>query len=299
MIPKAFRERYQDIADDEFFACLEEMLPKAFRVNTLKSDNSEIKKRFREYGIGLKQMQWYDDAFVSEDPEIGSTLEHFLGKIYAQELVSMLPPLIIRDDLADAKSVLDGCAAPGSKTTQLAALMNNKGTLVANDISYTRIKALKFNLEKVGALNTVVTNQDLRFFPKSQYGAVIIDAPCSAEGTIRKNSKVFNVWSEKKIFGYSHLQKQLILKGFDLLAPGGVMVYSTCTFAPEENEAVVNYLLSQREAELEDVELEGMILDQGLDGWNRMEFDPEVKKCCRAWPQRNNTGGFFFAKVRK
>ncbi len=298
-IPKPFRERYMDIVDDPdlFFECIEKLVPKSFRVNTIKSSSSEVKENFEGYGINIKQMPWYSDAFVSDEPNVGSVFEHFLGKIYLQELVSMLPPLVIKNELGDY--VLDACAAPGSKTTQLAAMMENKGTLIANDISYSRIKALKFNLEKVGALNTLITNQDLRFFPNSSFDSILLDAPCSSEGTVRKNSKLFNIWNEKQIRGHSNLQKQLIVKAFDLLKPGGVMVYSTCTFAPEENEEVVDHLLQKREATLEKIELPNFKLSPGILQWHGREYDHQIDLVSRVWPHHNDTGGFFLAKVRK
>ncbi len=299
MIPRPFRERYADLADDSdaFFSCLEQMPPKSFRVNTIKSDVDEVRERFREYGIGIKQMPWCQEAFTSDEHDIGSTLEHFLGKIYAQELVSMLPPLVVKEELGSL--VLDACAAPGSKTTQLAALMGNKGTLIANDISYKRIKALRFNLEKSGVLNTLVTNQDLRFFPDLRFDSILLDAPCSSEGTARKNPKLFNVWSEKHVRGHSRLQKQLITRAFDLLKPGGLLVYSTCTFSPEENEEVVTHLLAERDARIEPITIPGMRTSQGIEGWRNKEFDPEVKKAVRIWPHHNDTGGFFIARFRK
>jgi len=301
MIPQTFRERYSSLVDDEdaFLSSLQRLLPKSFRVNTLKSSADEIKARFAGYGIEIRQMPWYADAFVSADPDIGSTLEHFLGKIYAQELVSMIPPLIVRKELEKARFVLDGCAAPGSKTTQLAALMENRNTIVANDISYARIKALQFNLQKAGALNTIITNQDLRFFPNRQFDVILLDAPCSSEGIMRKNDKLFRTWNEKKIFGHSRLQKQLIVKAFDLLKEGGVMAYSTCTFAPEENEEVVGYLLSKRDAKIEKIELPGFKFSRGTTEWREKQYPSEVEQCCRVWPQHNDTGGFFVARITK
>ncbi len=298
-IPKPFRERYAGIVDDPglFFETIEKLIPKSFRVNTIKSSSREVRENFEGYGIKLRQMPWYPDAFVSDEPNVGSVFEHFLGKIYLQELVSMLPPLVLKNELGDY--VLDACAAPGSKTTQIAAMMQNKGTLVANDISYSRIKALKFNLEKAGALNTVITNQDLRFFPSSSFDSIILDAPCSSEGTVRKNSKLFNIWSEKKIHGHSSLQKQLVLKAFDLLKSGSAMVYSTCTFAPEENESVIDHLLQKREAKLEKIKIPDFRLSPGITEWNGKEYDPEIEKVARVWPHHNDTGGFFLAKVRK
>ncbi|MCI0503828.1 RsmB/NOP family class I SAM-dependent RNA methyltransferase [Candidatus Micrarchaeota archaeon] len=301
-IPAPFRARYCPLVDDEnaFLASLSRLLPKAFRINTLKSTREDVSERFAGYGIGLATVPWYEDAFVCDNPEAGFSLEHFTGAIYMQELVSMLPPLLIRDILPGARMVLDGCAAPGSKTTQLAALMGNRGTIIANDVSYSRIRALKFNLEKVGALNTVITNRDLMAFPDMDFDAVIIDAPCSAEGTIRKNWEVFDTWSARGVQTYARVQKQLIVKGFDLLAPGGTMVYSTCTFAPEENEAVVDELLKSRpDAKLEPIAIDGLKTSGTVESWDGAEFDPETRKAVRIWPHHNDTGGFFLAKVKK
>lgn len=301
-IPEPFRARYCPLVDDEeaFLSSLGRRLPKSFRVNTLKSQPAVVAERFLGYGIGITPVPWYEDAFICDNPDAGFSLEHFTGAIYLQELVSMLPPLLIRDILPDARMVLDGCAAPGSKTTQLAALMGNKGTIIANDVSYSRIRALKFNLEKAGALNAVITNRDLGAFSDVQFDAVLLDAPCSAEGTIRKNWEVFDAWSEREVQKYARVQKQLIVKAFDLLKPGGTMVYSTCTFAPEENEAVVDELLKARQdARLEPITFNGLKTSKPLGSWDGAEFSAEVSKTARIWPHHNDTGGFFLAKVKK
>ncbi len=300
MIPETFSKRYCPIVDDcdAFIASLGRPLPKSFRVNTLKASAKEVKERFEGYGIGLKPVQWYGDAFVSDSLEAGSTLEHFTGGIYLQELVSMLPPLLVRSELEGAKLVLDGCAAPGSKTTQMAALMSNRGAIVANDVAYSRIKALKFNLEKTGALNAIITNRDLRSFPGLSFDVVVLDAPCSAEGTIRKNWDILSAWSEREIEKHSRLQKQLILKAFDMLAPQGRMVYSTCTFAPEENEAVVDWLLESRpDAKTMPISFEGLKSSPALESWNGQNFHPGVRNSARIWPHHNDTGGFFLSLV--
>ncbi|MEW6748905.1 MAG: RsmB/NOP family class I SAM-dependent RNA methyltransferase [Candidatus Micrarchaeota archaeon] len=300
-IPERFQERYCPMVDDEgaFLSSLERLLPKSFRVNTLKSSAEEAKERFAGYGMAIRQMPWYEDAFISEDPAVGSTLEHFTGAIYMQELVSMLPPLLVLEELKSAKLVLDACAAPGSKTTQLSALMGNRNTVIANDIDYSRIRALKFNLEKTGAVNAVVTNQDLRMFPELKFDIVMLDAPCSSEGTIRKNDELFRAWSEKSIKGCAGLQKKLIIKAYDLLAPNGVLIYSTCTFAPEENECVLQHLIQEREAKLETIApFPGLKTSKPLDSWSGSTFDGEVAKAVRIWPHHNDTGGFFLARVR-
>ncbi len=300
MIPADFVERYKDITDVELLcACLEQPLPKSFRINTLKAERAMVLERFKEYGISLKAVPWYEDAFIADKHDIGLTLEHFVGAIYVQELVSMLPPVLVADCLQEWSKVLDGCAAPGSKTTQLAALMRNKGLIVANDIDYVRIKALKSNIERCGVFNTAITNYDLRRFPNMRFDVVLLDAPCSAEGTARKNEEVFYLWSVKKILNASRLQKQLILRAFDLLKPGGVLLYSTCTLAPEENEEVVDFLLSKRNAYLEEVEIKGWRYDRALEEWQGKRFSEEVSKAVRIWPHQNDSGGFFIARIRK
>ncbi|MBD3210780.1 NOL1/NOP2/sun family putative RNA methylase [Candidatus Micrarchaeota archaeon] len=300
-IPKVFRQRYASLVDDPeaFFSCLGSMQPRSFRVNTLKSGRKHVVERFEGYGFEIKQVPWYRDAFVSAEPDVGSTLEHFTGEIYMQELVSMLPPVVLRKDLMKAKNVLDGCAAPGSKATQMAAIMGNMGLIVANDVSYSRIKALKFNQEKTGAANMVITNLDLRNFPQHNFDIVLLDAPCSAEGTIRKSCGISEMWSERHIKKLSSLQKQLIVKAFDLMSPGGLMVYSTCTFAPEENESVVNHLVEKRPARLEEIDVPGFRLSDPLQEWRGETFSEKIKNCIRVWPHHNNTGGFFMARVGK
>lgn len=301
-IPELFKQRYCQLVDDPelFLSTLMEYAPRSFRVNRLKASVADVKSRFEEYGIRLTQMNWYEDAFLSENPDIGATLEHFLGMIYIQEIVSMFPPVIIKNELKQAKFVLDGCAAPGSKTTQMAAIMENKGTIIANDLSYGRIRALKFNIEKTGTLNTIITNRDLNSFPNLQFDVVLLDAPCSAEGTIRKNFEVFSTWNKRTIENQSRVQKAMITKAFDLLAPGGTMVYSTCTFAPEENESVVDWLLQNRpEAKLEQIKIDGFKLSPALEEWEGVQFDLRIKNAVRVWPHHNNTGGFFLVKVKK
>lgn len=302
MIPDRFRERYSQIVDDPdaFFRCICQFVPKSFRVNTIKSDRKTVLERFAGYGMNIHGVPWYEDAFISESLEIGSTLEHFAGSIYIQELASMLPPLLMRKELEDARLVLDGCAAPGSKTTEIAAFMKNRGTIIANDTDFDRIRALKFNLEKCGVLNTIITNMDLRKYPPREFDAIFIDAPCSSEGTCRKSESLLRSWSERFIKKNSDTQKGLITKGFDMLAPDGAMIYSTCTYAPEENEAVLDHLLKSRsDARIEKISVPGLRCAQGITGWEGRSFDDQVRNAIRIWPHMNDTEGFFLAKVTR
>ena len=301
-IPQLFKERYIPLLEDEgaFLSAMQSYHPKSFRVNTLKASVDQVKSRLLSYGITSMPVPWYSDAFISDSLTISKTLEHALGHIYLQDLTSMLPPLVVKDEVTAASFVFDACAAPGSKTTQLAALMENKKTIIANEVDYGRVSALNFNLEKSGVLNTIITRYDLRQFPSSQFEVILLDAPCSSEGIMRADQKLLRQWSLSSIHQHAVLQKQLIIKAFDLLSENGTLVYSTCTFAPEENEAVLNHLLQERStAHLQPVPIPHFHYTHGVVSWNNQEFNQEVKKATRIWPHFNNTDGFFLAKVKK
>lgn len=290
MIPQTFRDRYAPIAGDAeaFFSCLEKQPPFSFRVNTLKADTGEVQRRFERYGISIRTVPWCEGAFVADQP-VSATIEHALGMIYIQDLASMLPARILHR-AAPGGTILDMCAAPGSKTTQLAALMANRGSVVANDADPRRIRALISNIEKAGALNTIVTRYDGRHFPDAQFDAVLLDAPCSSEGT-RPLKNWIPDYRRKSL-----LQKKLILRAFDLLVPGGFLVYSTCTFAPEENEAVVNSLLRERDARIEPIAITAPRAS-GLAEWKGTRFDDSLRDTIRLWPHLNDTDGFYIALV--
>ncbi len=301
-IPRRFRERYNRMVDDRkrFYEYLEKPLPKAFRVNTLKAKTKNVIDRIQQHGITIKKVPWYKDAFVTDEAKIGSTLEHFMGHIYIQELVSMLPPILIKKEIENTSKVFDACASPGSKTTQLSAFMENKGLIVANDIKFERIKILKHNIEKLGCMNVAVTNKDARFIKFGfLFDFVILDAPCSSEGTIRKNWNILTRWSERNIHSLSRIQKQLIINCFDMMKPGGILVYSTCTFAPEENEEVIQCLIEKRNCRLERIKIKGLKTSPAIENWRGIKFNDEIQKTVRIWPHHNNTGGFFLAKIRK
>ena len=212
----------------------------------------------------------------------------------------MLPPLIARDELARASTVLDACAAPGSKATQTAALMANRGCLVANDRSYGRIRALKFNLNKAGVINTLITNFELQLLPPVQFDVVMLDAPCSSDGTVRKSPNLFKSWLVRRSQGYGERQKDLIVRAFDRLKPGGTLVYSTCSLAPEENELVIDFLLRNRPAVMQPIDLPGFKFGTTVHEWGGSKrFIPIVAAAGRVWPHLNDTDGFFVAKVTR
>ncbi len=288
---------------DEFLRWMEAPLQDVIRVNTLKIDRETLYERLTSQGFELEELDFYRDAFRIKKAPMppGKTIEHFLGYFYVQEVASMLPPLIL--DPAPGEYVLDMAAAPGSKTTQMAQMMGNTGVIVANDINFERIRALSHNIDRLGVLNVIVTEFDgykFAHLTPETFDRVLIDAPCSAIGTLHRSQEILKWWSWQKVGRLVRTQRGLILAGYDALKPGGIMVYSTCTLTPEENEGTVDFLLSRHpEAEILEVPDFGFVMDDGLPGWRRKTYNPEVRKTKRLLPHKNMTEGFFIARIRK
>ncbi len=332
MFPSKYIERIQSMLPqkelDIFFGKVTKPLPKTIRLSN-KFD------QIPEFWHLKPVAQIPNTYFITRDDQetvpLGKTLEHFTGKMYVASLSSLLPPLVLNPQPGDR--VFDICAAPGSKTTFLAELMDNQGTLIANEPSSTRSKKLVSNLERMGVLNAVVLQSDgtkLSNFFEQQFDKILLDAPCSSEGFARKDSKFFDkMWSEKKIFEAAKLQKKLISAAFEILAPGGAMVYSTCTSAPEENEFVIQFLLekygeaveilpinfrslckrelARRQERLRDFEHEqkgDIPTRNGLTEFNDQKIHPKItKNVIRIWPHLETDGwsseSFFIAKIQK
>ena len=294
--------RYKQIIPSfrSFLECLRRPLPRTVRVNTLKADLETVLHGFEERGIEFEPLGWYEHGIKLLNVEKpGNLLEYFLGFIHPQEEVSMVPPLLM--ELQPGDLVLDLCAAPGSKATQISQLMANSGHLVANDISLERLSLLRDNYERLGVLNISVTRYDGRRFPLvCQFDKVLVDAPCSCEGVIRKDYSVLKALGKHTYWRMHRLQRAILLRAVRLVRPGGVVIYSTCTFAPEENELVVDYVLRKVEGlELEPVELQGLKHLPGLTEWDGLELSPELSLCARFYPHLNDTGGLFVAKLRR
>jgi NOL1/NOP2/sun family putative RNA methylase len=219
--------------------------------------------------------------------------------VYGQEEVSAVPAIAL--DPAPGDRVLDCCAAPGSKTTQLAARMDDRGTLVGNDNNLGRLSALRSNAERCGVTNLVVTRQDARNFSLKPFDGepfdrTLVDVPCSCEGTIRKNPDAVNNWSMDHVEGIAGVQRGILERSIEITRPGGTVVYSTCTFAPEENEAVLQYALDRTDCRLVEYELP-LEHVPGLVEWDDETFDDSMRKAKRIYPHHNDTGGFFCAKL--
>jgi len=198
--------------------------------------------------------------------------------------------------------VLDMAASPGSKTTQIASLMNNKGILIANDYTTKRMKPLSINIQRCGVTNCMITLMQGQWFKRSniEFDCILVDAPCSGTGTIRKSLKTLRIWNPNMVKRLSITQKQLIETAFNVLKQNGTLVYSTCSLEPEENEAIIDFLLNKYEnAKLEEIKLTNIKRSEPILNFENNNYNEDIKKCLRIWPQDNDTEGFFIAKIKK
>jgi 16S rRNA C967 or C1407 C5-methylase (RsmB/RsmF family) len=180
--------------------------------------------------------------------------------------------------------------------------MENTGLIVANDLSLRRIKALTHNLDRIGVLNCLVTSMDGCRFGRllpNFFHVSLVDVPCSAEGTAKRSFKVWSQWHPGIPNRLSHIQKPLLVSAYKATKPGGLIIYSTCTFAPEENENVVSHLLDHYPCTLEEVALPGLNTAPGLPSWRGTMYNQQIQSAKRIYPHKNNVGGFFVAKIRK
>ena len=201
----------------------------------------------------LKRHPIVNNAFIYDKDELdlGRSVYHELGCFYLQEPSAMLPAYLLNPQPGDL--VLDLCAAPGGKSMQASFLMKNEGLIISNDISKQRAFAISENAERLGRGNLLITSNDFSLIKDKFFNAfdkIILDAPCSGSGMFRKENKMLEDWSYQKVLKNADIQKQLIMMAYDMLKPGGKMVYSTCSFSYEEDEAIVDFLLSNSDAEL-------------------------------------------------
>jgi len=308
-VKEKFVDRYRAILGeryDEFIHYSTAYIRKSIRVNTLKADVADVKNRL-EKNWKLDQVPWCSEGFwidhraEGEDKryDVGNVIEHMLGYIYVQDAASMIPPIVLNPE--PGEMVLDMCSAPGSKASQMAAMMQNSGVLIANDLQGNRLKALGINLQRTGVSNALITQMPGHKFRYIQlkFDKVLVDAPCSGTGTIRRSLRTLQMWGPNMVKKMAAQQKQMLASGFEALKPGGVLVYSTCTMEPEEDEGVVSWLLNNyKGAKLEDIKLD-IKRSSAITEFDGEKYHPDVSKCLRIWPQDNDSEGFFVAKIRK
>lgn len=279
--------------------------PRSFiRCNTLKITPEKLMERLSEKWKVSQPFPSNKEIILVEQElmpgELGNSIEHVLGYYYIQEISSMLSVIALAPK--ENEFVLDLCASPGSKTTQIASYMNNKGTLIANDLKLDRIRILAANLQRCGVTNTIVTKNDAialcSKISKSEFkfDKILLDSPCSGEGTLRSSPKTFLMWNPKMINKLSRMQKKFIAFALKCLKVGGTLVYSTCTHAPEEDEEIVDFALKNFPIKIEQIQLP-VKSRPGITNWKGESFSEEVKKTCRIYPQDNDSEGFFIAKM--
>jgi 16S rRNA (cytosine1407-C5)-methyltransferase len=285
------------LAMDEFIAICDLPLRKSIRINTLKISVPDFVEIMTQAGWTLQPIPWCAEGFWIEgkdDVQLGNAIEHIQGLFYIQEASSMLPPTALFADGTQPQLVLDVASAPGSKTTQIAALMQNTGLLVANEYSASRVKVLHANVLRMGASNTALTHFDGRVFGEylfESFDAILLDAPCGGEGTVRKDPLALKHWDIEDVTAIAETQKALIESAFLALKPGGTLVYSTCTLSQLENQHICQHLQQTYPDAVEFIPLTNLFIG--------------AEKACteqgflHVWPQIFDSEGFFVAKIRK
>lgn len=297
--------RYQPIISDwcAFFDALARPLPTCIWANSLRITPAGLADVLRRDGIDFEPLAWLPGAFRLPPHFQPSRHWGYLAGLYhVQEEVSLLPATLLNPQ--PGERVLDLCAAPGGKTAQISVMMAQQGTVVANDIDLNRMRAVRHAVERLGLINISTTVSNGANYPKAagQFDRVLVDAPCSCEGTTRKHSSGMNGAGVAVSLKLSGVQRALLRKAVQLCRPGGRIVYATCTYAPEENEQVVDAILRESgdaALRLLPVQLPNFAAEPGLTEWDGQPLHPSLRHALRVWPHLNDTGGFFVAVLEK
>lgn len=300
-LPQSFLDSMKEILGEDyeaFLAGFEGQRQYGLRVNTLKMNLEEFE---RIAPFHLKKVPWISNGYFYEAEDAPAKHPFYsAGLYYLQEPSAMTPASRLK--VQPGERVLDLCAAPGGKATELGAALQGEGLLVANDINTARARALLRNLELFGISNSFVTNEPPHVlaerFPEF-FHKIMVDAPCSGEGMFRKNPAVVDSWQEKGPEYFSKLQREIIVQAADMLLPGGMMFYSTCTFSPLENEKTITHLLKER-PDMEVIPMEDYEgFAEGLTSYRGEVFDESCKLCRRIWPHKMSGEGHFMALLHK
>ncbi len=272
------------------------------RTNPLKIEKEKLVKILNEnYGIETESIPYVPGSLkiLNKNDFVSRSIEHIIGLYYIQGLSSMLPPLVLNPSGNDV--VLDLCSAPGSKTTELAEMMNNKGTLVANEIQLDRVKMLVYNIDRMNTLNAGVVHSKGEMLSKiyeEHFDKILVDAPCSGLGIIQKKGEVNNWWSLDRAERLGDLQTRLLIAAIKMLKVGGEVVYSTCTLTIEENELVLNTILNKYPVEAVEINLP-VNSHEAYTSFKDITLNQNLFKAKRIFPWEVDSDGFFIIKLRK
>ncbi|MEM9214647.1 MAG: RsmB/NOP family class I SAM-dependent RNA methyltransferase [Cyanobacteria bacterium P01_F01_bin.150] len=287
---------------DKFFACLTRPLTTTVWVNELKTQASKLEQAFSLMGWGWSEVPWYSGGYRIKVVKPGCSLPFCCGWYAVQESIAWSAVCALDPQPGDY--VLDLCAAPGGKTAQIALAVGPKGAVIANEQSLSRLPSLVNTITRLGLTNVITSQVDGQAFQSTPhlFDRVLVDVPCSGEGTLRKKvgrrSLGQENWHERHSQRLRPVQKQLLNRALDLVKPGGIVVYSTCTFAPEENEAILDEVLGDR-GSIEPYSIHDLRSNPGLCQWQGKTFRSDLQYAQRYWPHLNDTGGFFVARIRR
>lgn len=275
----------------------------AIRINNLKSSVIDFQNTLDSYQYRYHSISFNKDGFVLEDDPLplSHTLSFFEGKFQYQGISSQIPAIIL--DPQPGQKVLDMAAAPGSKSSQLAVLMQNRGELVLNDSSRRRLQALQVNMQRSGAVNHYTLKNRgenlARIYP-AYFDKILLDAPCSALGTLATSREVRSWWSEQKLEKITRIQYQLLVSALKALKTDGELVYSTCTITPEENELMIQKILKKFPVRIMEIdERIGLKFSKGWTKYQNYPIATDMEKARRIWPHHHGMEGFFIIKLQK
>ena len=291
---------YKDFNEKTANKILQGMLEErctTLRVNTLKTDTNVVKQKLKDLNIDYEEVDFYKDALIIKnktEKDLEKLEIYKNGEIYLQSLSSMIPPIILNPK--PNESVLDLAASPGSKTTQMGCMMENKGYILANEIDKIRCDRLKFNIEMQGIEIAKVCNNDgSKIDLEDEFDKVLLDVPCSGEGRFLVNKiSSYNTWSERQVLELSKLQRSLFESGYKALKKGGTLVYSTCTLNKKENEEIIDWALRNFNLEILDININLKEVVKPIS----KGFDKNIEKAIRILPSKYMEG-FFVCLLKK
>lgn len=296
-------DRYRDIIPDwqDFLDASRAPLPTTAWANTLRTPVETVREILADEGIETEPLPWYPNGFETAfGTRPGKTLAYTTGIFHIQEEVSMLSVAFL--DPQPGERILDLCCAPGNKTIQAAVSMGGSGSILANDINRHRLGMVVRNLERMGLTNVALVEWNGSNLPSEigDFDRVLADVPCTCEGTTRKNPDL--MWRDgQNSQRWSGVQVAILRKAVQRCRPGGRIVYSTCTYAPEENEQVVDAVLREYDDEVRvlPARVDGFDCLPGLTEWQGESLRPELSRTLRAYPHLNDSGGFYVAVLEK